>query len=98
MLTGTGPYVRHRLADEIPYSLLERRNPMDEIDLRLEYEVYGWFEFDSDADGVKGLDRKYVPVEVLAKLPEFAAKLEAHELAVKMMCEAAMPAPAPAPA
>ena len=81
-----------RLAD-IPEGLLDRRKPLDELELGLEYDVYGWFNFESDPDGVKGLDRKFISVEALTKLPEFSAKAGGFEVAVKALREAsAVPA------
>ena len=56
-----------RLAD-IPEDLIDRRKPLKESELGLEYDIYGWFNYETDPEGVKGLDRKFVPVEALAEL------------------------------
>ena len=31
------------------------------------YDVYGWFKFESDADGVQRLDRQWVPLHTAAR-------------------------------
>ena len=54
----------------IPRALVDRSNPPpesddDEGDECLEYDVYGWFKFESDADGVQRLDRQWVPLHDL---------------------------------
>ena len=59
----------HRLS-VIPRALVDRSNPPpesddDEGDGCLEYDVYGWFKFESDADGVQRLDRQWVPLHDL---------------------------------
>ena len=59
----------HRLS-VIPRALVDRSNPPpesddDEGDECLEYDVYGWFKFESDADGVQRLDRQWVPLHDL---------------------------------
>ena len=56
----------HRLS-VIPRALVDRSNPPpdsddDEGDECIEYDVYGWFKFESDADGVQRLDRQWVPL------------------------------------
>jgi hypothetical protein len=50
--------------------LVDRSNPPpesdgDEGDECVEYDVYGWFKFESDADGVRRLDRQWVPLHDL---------------------------------
>ena len=50
---------------ETPRGLLERSNPVDEQDEALEYEVYGWWRFDTDAEGVRRLGRQWVSMEQL---------------------------------
>jgi len=35
--------------------------------------VYGWFAYDGDADGVKGLDRKWVDVNSLQRITNWTA-------------------------
>ena len=32
----------------------------------LEYDIYGWFNFEADAEGVQRLDRKWVPLAAAA--------------------------------
>ena len=59
----------HRLS-VIPRALVDRSNPPpdsddDEGDECIEYDVYGWFKFESDADGVQRLDRQWVPLHDL---------------------------------
>ena len=53
----------HRLS-VTPRALVDRSNPPpdsddDEGDECIEYDVYGWFKFESDADGVQRLDRQW---------------------------------------
>ena len=38
----------------------ERRNPLEDDEMKLEYDVYGWFKFETDSDGVRALDRQWV--------------------------------------
>ena len=59
----------HRLS-VIPRTLVDRSNPPpesddDEGDEGVDYDVYGWFKFESDADGVRRLDRRWVPLHDL---------------------------------
>uniref|UniRef100_A0A7S3RN84 Uncharacterized protein n=1 Tax=Emiliania huxleyi TaxID=2903 RepID=A0A7S3RN84_EMIHU len=64
----------------IPLGLRDRRNPPDYK--YLEYDVYGWFRYDGDADGVKGLDRKWVDVDSLKRITNWTAvqgKVEEYE-------------------
>ena len=49
---------------------MDRSNPPpdsddDEGDECIEYDVYGWFKFESDAEGVRRLDRQWVPLHDL---------------------------------
>ena len=65
----TCPVCLHRLS-VIPRTLVDRSNPPpesdeDEGDEGVEYDVYGWFKFKSDADGVRRLDRQWVPLHDL---------------------------------
>ena len=65
----TCPVGLHRLS-VIPRTLVDRSNPPpesddDEGDEGVEYDVYGWFKFESDADGVRRLDRQWVPLHDL---------------------------------
>ena len=50
----------------IPSRFLDRSNPVADDAKKLEYDVYGWFKFDTDAPGVRRLDRQWLPVEALA--------------------------------
>ena len=59
----------HRLS-VIPRTLVDRSNSPPESDDEegdegVEYDVYGWFKFKSDADGVRRLDRQWVPLHDL---------------------------------
>ena len=63
------PPVLHRLS-VIPRTLVDRSNSPPESDDEegdegVEYDVYGWFKFKSDADGVRRLDRQWVPLHDL---------------------------------
>ena len=56
----------------IPSTLGDRSNPppdSDDSDDDLEYDIYGWFNFETDAEGVKRLDRKWVPLAAAAVEP-----------------------------
>ena len=75
-LTRGAPSPLRRLS-AIPRSYLERSNPPEsDDDDEPEYDIYGWFNFDADAEGVKRLDRQWVP------LP-FAVEAEGWEEALK---------------
>jgi len=46
----------------------------------LEYEIYGWFKFEDDAEAVKRLGRQWVPVARLAEyIDGWADQVEAYE-------------------
>ena len=47
----------------------------DEGDECLEYDVYGWFKFESDADGVQRLDRQWVPLHDLEQAEGWKAAI-----------------------
>jgi hypothetical protein len=69
----------HRLS-VIPRALVDRSNPPpesddDEGDECLEYDVYGWFKFESDADGVQRLDRQWVPLHDLEQAEGWKAAI-----------------------
>ena len=76
----------HRLS-AIPRTLVDRSNPPpesddDEGEECIEYDVYGWFKlkFESDADGVRRLDRQWVPLHDLEQADGWeAAVLKLHE-------------------
>lgn len=51
-----------RRSSAIPHTLFERSNPppdTDDEDEELEYDCYGWWRFEDDADGVRRLDRQW---------------------------------------
>ena len=59
----------------IPSTLGDRSNPppdSDDSDDDLEYDIYGWFNFETDAEGVKRLDRKWVPLAAAAAAEDFS--------------------------
>ena len=51
----------------------------DDSDDDLEYDIYGWFNFETDAEGVQRLDRKWVPLAAAAAAEDFSDALEAYE-------------------
>ena len=66
----------------IPSTLGDRSNPppdSDDSDDDLEYDIYGWFNFETDAEGVKRLDRKWVPLAAAAAAEDFSDALDAYE-------------------
>jgi hypothetical protein len=44
-----------------------------------EYDIYGWFNFETDAEGVQRLDRKWVPLAAAAAAEDFSDALDAYE-------------------
>lgn len=52
----------HRTAGDIPLTLLEQRQPVDDENERLEYEIYGHFKFPHEADSVYAIGRQWVSV------------------------------------
>ena len=71
-----------RVLSLIPSTLGDRSNPppdSDDSDDELEYDIYGWFNFETDAEGVKRLDRKWVPLAAAAAAEDFSDALEAYE-------------------
>ena len=61
--------------------LSDRSNPppdSDDSDDDLEYDIYGWFNFETDAEGVQRLDRKWVPLAAAAAAEDFSDALEAR--------------------
>ena len=52
----------------MPRTSRGRSNPVEEKEL--EYEIYGWFRFEDDAEDVKRLGRQWVPVAMLAERVE----------------------------
>ena len=78
----------HRLS-VIPRALVDRSNPPpdsddDEGDKCIEYDVYGWFKFESDADGVQRLDRQWVPLHDLEQAEGWEAAVLKLEERLKM--------------
>ena len=78
----------HRLS-VIPRALVDRSNPPpdsddDEGDECIEYDVYGWFKFESDADGVQRLDRQWVPLHDLEQAEGWEAAVLKLEERLKM--------------
>lgn len=45
----------------------------------IEFDVYGWFKFESDADGVKRLDRQWVPLHDLEQAEGWEAAVQRLE-------------------
>ena len=78
----------HRLS-VIPRTLVDRSNPPpesddDEGDEGVEYDVYGWFKFESDADGVRRrLDRQWVPLHDLEQAEGWKAAVLKFEEKLK---------------
>ena len=52
----------HRTAGDIPLTLLEQRQPVDDENECLEYEIYGHFKFPHEADSVYAIGRQWVSV------------------------------------
>ena len=62
----------------MPRTSRGRSNPVEEKEL--EYEIYGWFRFEDDAEDVKRLGRQWVPVAMLAeRLEDWEDELEKFE-------------------
>ena len=69
----------HRLS-AIARSFVERSNPPDSDDEEEpEYDIYGWYNFDSDAQGVKRLDRQWVPLPFAVEAEGWEEALEAFK-------------------
>ena len=68
---------------------MDRSNPPrdsddDEGDECIEYDVYGWFKFESDAHGVQRLDRQWVPLHDLEQAEGWEAAVLKLEERLKM--------------
>ena len=68
---------------------MDRSNPPpdsddDDGDECIEYDVYGWFKFESDADGVQRLDRQWVPLHDLEQAEGWEAAVLKLEERLKM--------------
>ena len=62
----------------MPRTSRGRSNPVEEKEL--EYEIYGWFRFEDDAEDVKRLGRQWVPVAMLAeRVEDWEDQLEEFE-------------------
>ena len=68
-----------RRSSSIPAALVDRSNPPDTDDEELEYDCYGWYRFESDAAGVRRLDRQWVALAVLAAADDWAEAVEAYD-------------------
>ena len=69
----------HRLS-AIARSFVERSNPPDSDDEDdPEYDIYGWYNFESDADGVKRLDRQWVPLALAVEAEGWEDALKAFK-------------------
>ena len=59
---------------------MERSNPPDSDDEDdPEYDIYGWYNYESDADGVKRLVRQWVPLPLAVEAEGWADALEAFK-------------------
>ena len=75
----------------MPRTSRGRSNPVAEKEL--EYEIYGWFRFEDDAEDVKRLGRQWVPVAMLAErvedwedqLKEFEEELASLRMAAESL-------------
>ena len=62
----------------------DRSNPPpasddDDGDDLIEFDVYGWFKFESDADGVRRLDRQWVALHDLEQAEGWEAAVQRLE-------------------
>ena len=74
----------------IPTDYRDRSNPppeSDDDDEELEYDIYGWFRFDSDAEGVRRLDRQWVPLALAAAGEDWEEKVQAFETKTQRLRE-----------
>ena len=72
----------------MPRTSRGRSNPVEEKEL--EYEIYGWFRFEDDAEDVKRLGRQWVPVAMLAEfVDDWEDQLEEFEEQLFSLCMAA---------
>ena len=58
----------------MPRTSRGRSSPVEMEKMELEYDVYGWFKFESDAEGVRRLGRQWVQVEQMAEDPDWVDK------------------------
>ena len=72
---------------ETPRGFLERSNPVEEEDEALEYEVYGWWRFDTDAEGVRRLGRQWLCVEQLVAVEDWKDAVDKFEARVAKLTQ-----------
>lgn len=76
---------RVRRFSAIPSLSKDRSNPppdssdSDNDDCELEYDVYGWFNFDDDKEGVRRLDRQWVLLGAAAAASGWEDAVQAYE-------------------
>ena len=71
-----------RRSSSIPAALVDRSNPppdTDDEEEALAYDCYGWFKFESDAEGVRRLDRQWVALEAAAAADGWEDALAVYE-------------------
>ena len=71
-----------RRLSTIASTLIERANPPPESDdeeEELQYDIYGWFNYETDAPGVKRLDRQWVALELAASAEGWEDAVKAYE-------------------
>ena len=79
--THPPPPLRGRFS-KIPPTLIGRSRPppdSDDDDDVAEYDAYGWFKFESDPEGVRRLDRQWLPYHDLALAQGFFEALDEWE-------------------
>ena len=64
---------------EIPKGHKERSNPVPSDLECLEYDVYGWYKFEDDADDVRRLGRQWLPLEQLVMTDGWEDKIAEYE-------------------
>ena len=69
----------HRLSSIPPSNLLRSNPPESDDEDEPEYDIYGWYNFDADAEGVKRLDRQWVPLELAVAAEGWEDALEAFK-------------------
>ena len=69
----------HRRWGSTPPSLIEQRVPLPEDEQELQYEVYGWFKFENEPEGVKALGRQWLPAAQVAAVQGFADKADSFD-------------------
>ena len=74
----------HRLSSIPPSNLLRSNPPESDDEDEPEYDIYGWYNFDADAEGVKRLDRQWVPLELAVAAEGWEDALEAFKEKVQV--------------